>query len=271
MYKTYIIDDMFGISELITEQRYREDLDRFRSLFIYRGMSDSSYKMMPSLQRVCKKKSRDLEPVILSNFTKYAVLEKPSIEQSIWHQMILGQHHGLPTRLLDWSFSPLISMHFALSETSLEKLDQHDCVIWRMDIDELHSLLPEKYQRIMEKEKTTAFSLKMLQEACTCLEEYDDDMKDRAMLIVEPPSIEQRIVSQFSFFSVIPSDMDDIEEFLWKYTNNTVRFIIKKELRWQARDLLDHLNISERIIYPGLDGLSRWLERHYYVKEDHSG
>ena len=61
--------------------------------------------------------------------------------------------------------------------------------------------------------------------------------------------------------------IEDIEEFLNKYTKRTVRFIIKKEIRWQARDLMDQLNISERIIYPGLDGLSRWLQRHYYVKD----
>ena len=40
----------------------------------------------------------------------------------------------------------------------------------------------------------------------------------------------------------------------------------QKELRWQARDLLDQLNISDRIVYPRLDGLSKWLARHYYVK-----
>ena len=38
MYKTHVFDDIFGISALITEQRYRKDLDRFRSLHIYRGM-----------------------------------------------------------------------------------------------------------------------------------------------------------------------------------------------------------------------------------------
>jgi hypothetical protein len=266
MYKTHVIDDIFGVSVLLTEQRYRKDLDRYRSLHVYRGMSNVSYKMMTSLRRVCKEKSQLLEPVILSNFTKYAVLEDPSIETSIWRQMILGQHHGLPTRLLDWSFSPLVSLHFALTESDLDQMDQHDCVVWRMDIDELHGMLPERYQRVMEKESTTAFSLKMLQEACTGPEQYDADMQGKAMLIVEPPSIEQRIVNQFSFFSIIPSGMENIETFLNEYTNKTVRYIIKKEIRWQARDLLDQLNISERIIYPGLDGLSRWLERHYYVK-----
>ena len=42
---------------------------------------------------------------------------------------------------------------------------------------------------------------------------------------------------------------------------------IKKELRWRLRDMLDQLNINERIVYPGLDGLSAWLARYYYVKE----
>ena len=266
MYKTIVIDDIFGISTLITEQRYRNDLDRFRSLHIYRGMSNADYRMMPSLKRVCKEKSQYLEPVILSNFTKYAVLQDPAIENNVWKQMILGQHHGLPTRLLDWSFSPLVAMHFALSELNLENMDKNDCVVWRVDIDELHSMLPEKYQKVMQKENTTIFSLKMLEKACTSTEDYDKDMEDKAMLIVEPPSIDQRIMTQFSFFSIIPSGMHDIESFLKQYTDNTVRYIIKKEIRWQARDLLDQLNISERMVYPGLDGLSKWLERHYYVK-----
>ena len=54
MYKTHVIDDIFGISALITEQRYRKDLDRFRSLHIYRGMPNSDFKMTASLRRICK-------------------------------------------------------------------------------------------------------------------------------------------------------------------------------------------------------------------------
>ena len=60
--------------------------------------------------------------------------------------------------------------------------------------------------------------------------------------------------------------MRDIEGFLDAHTEKTVRYIIKKEIRWQIRDMLDHQNVSERIVYSGLDGLSRWLGRHYYVR-----
>ena len=76
----------------------------------------------------------------------------------------------------------------------------------------------------------------------------------------------QRIINQYSFFSVVPSGIDCVDDFLREHTTNTVRFIIKKELRWDARDLLDQYNVNERMVYPGLDGLTKWLARHYYVK-----
>jgi hypothetical protein len=87
-----------------------------------------------------------------------------------------------------------------------------------------------------------------------------------SMIIIEPPSINARIVNQYSFFSLVPMAMDDIEEFLDRRTENTVKYVIAKELRWRVRDMLDQLNMSERIVYPGLDGLSRWIARHYFVK-----
>ena len=267
MYKTVVIDDMFGISTLLTEQRYRKDLDRYRSIHMYRGMPNADYRIVTSLQRICKGKRAILEPSILANFTKYAALEDPTIESSVWRQMILGQHHGLPTRLLDWSFSPLVGLHFATIEGDMEKLDDHDSVVWRIDVDELHDLLPQKYQEVMQRSRSTVFSIKMLQESCQSLQEYDEDMAGRAMLVVEPPSIEQRIINQFSFFAIVPLDIEDVADFLNRHTDKTVKYIIKKELRWRVRDLLDQLNISERIIYPGLDGLSTWLARHFFVKE----
>ncbi|MBQ3268555.1 MAG: FRG domain-containing protein [Clostridia bacterium] len=266
MINTYVIDDIYGITQLLMEQRYRPDLDRYRSLHIYRGMPNADYSLVTSLRRICKRERKRLEPIILSNFTKYAALEDPSIERSVWRQMVLGQHHGLPTRLLDWSFSPLTSLHFALSEINMDDMDKHDCVVWRIDVHELHELLPEKYQRVMRKEQTTVFSLKMLHEACASPEEYDDDMNGNAMLIIEPPSLEQRIINQYSFFSIVPTGMEDVTAFLDAHTEKTARYVIKKEVRWQVRDLLDQLNISERTVYPGLDGLSSWLARHYYVK-----
>lgn len=91
-------------------------------------------------------------------------------------------------------------------------------------------------------------------------------MKDSSMLLLEPPSIDQRIINQYSYFSIIPSSVEDIEEFLDMKTSNTVKYVIDKDLKWKIRDVLDQMNINERIVFPGLDGISAWIKRHYYVK-----
>lgn len=261
------IETMEQLMELTMEQQYRPDLKRHRDLHIYRGESNADFTLSTSLSRNCKELSSTLEMPMLHNFTKYAVLEEPTIDGNVWKQMIVGQHHGIPTRLLDWSFSPLMALHFAMTETDLDKMDEHDAVVWKIDIHELHARLPEKYQKIMQKYSTTVFSVDMLKEACESLEEYDEDMKENNMLVIEPPSLDRRIISQYSFFSVVPNGMKDIERFLAVNTQKTERYVIDRKLRWQIRDFLDHQNITERVVYPGLDGLSKWLGRHYFVRK----
>lgn len=97
------------------------------------------------------------------------------------------------------------------------------------------------------------------------LSKYDSDMGKQSVVLLEPPSIDQRIINQYSYFSVIPMGIENMEDFLDKYTNNAFKYTIAKELKWELRDMLDQMNISERTIYPGLAGISKWLARHYYV------
>ncbi len=267
MIQTVIIDTLEGLLPLLSEQNYNPNIDRNRSSYLYRGIPDSSFELVTSLRLNCKQQAKNIEPSILRNFTKYAAIEEPSIERSVWNQMIVGQHHGLPTRLLDWSYSPLIGLHFSVTEPDLRDMGCHDCAVWRIDMAELHSMLPAKYQVQRRENKSTVFTVDMLIDVAPTLGQYDHDMGNSSMVIIEPPSIDPRIVNQYSFFSVVPSGMDSIEHFLETNTLHTVKYIIRKEMRWRVRDMLDQLNINERIIYPGLDGLSAWLARYYYVKD----
>jgi len=251
---------------LLADQEFDPQINRNRSSFVYRGMKSSDYKMTTTLARNCKHLQKELEPGILSNFSKYAVLEDPSIEKSIWHLMVAGQHYGLPTRLLDWSHSPLVALHFAVRSSAIEDTDLEDCLVWKIDIPEVHSKLPAKYQKVIEKSQTKVFTLDMLTEAAPSLEDYDSDMNANNMVVFEPSSTDPRIINQYSFFSIVPMGMDNMEDFLNRTTNNSIKYIIDKDLRWRISDMLDSINISERTLFPGMDGLTKWIKRHFYVR-----
>ncbi len=258
------IDDLFP---LLKERPFESEIGRFRSNYVYHGTSNASFKLSTALQRNCKDRQRELEPSILRNFSKYAAFEDPEIESSVWRQLIIGQHHGLPTRLLDWTYSPLIGLHFAVNDQNLAKMDRNDCVLWKIDVAELHALLPENYQEVLRKNQATICTIRMLDSLAPTLEQYDRDMRADSMLIIEPPSIDQRIINQYSYFSIVPHGIADVEDFLKQRTQNTVKYIIDRQIRWEISDMLDQFNITERTIYPDLDGLTKMLARHYFVRE----
>lgn len=256
------VEDVFSVLSTVKEQ---PDIKRFRSPYVYRGLSDVSFKLETSLKRNCDTHQEDLEKCILRNFTKYAsILENPHLFNSEWLQLIIGQHHGLPTRMLDWTCSPLVALHFAVSEDSLGQLDQHDCAIWKINVDEINKLLPTTYQKILKEEQSGMFTTEMLKNIK--LKDYDVDMSDKSFIMLEPPSIDERIVNQYSYFSVTPTGIHDLDQFLADNTNDTVKYIISSDIRWQIRDTLDTMNINERIMFPGYDGICKWLKRHYFCR-----
>ncbi len=259
------INRMEQVQQLLFEQRINEDNKRLRSSFFYRGLGRADYKLMTSLSRNCGDLSGTLEPFLLNNFKKYVSIEDPTIEESDWKAMIVGQHHGLPTRLMDWTHSIPIALHFATTENDFSETDKHDCAVWRFDAKEINMMLPDKYKVSLKERKTFIFSIKELNTVVESIEEYDEDMLGNAFITVEPPSIDQRIVNQYSFFTIMPSKITDLEKFFEDHTNNTVKYIISRNLRWDLRDILDQWNINERMIYPGKDGIAKWLARHYYV------
>ena len=268
MITTKYINTSDGIKDLIFEQTYNAEIDRTRSSYCYRGMRSIDYDLTTSLSRNCKGAYAELEQPMLDSFINYVHIEDPSISQSVWRAMVIGQHYGLPTRLLDWTHSTLVALHFATLEDNLDKLNQRDCVVWRIDLKDLNRNLPAKYQAYLKEKNTFVFSLDGLEAVAKDLKQYDKDMGDQAMVCFEPPSLARRIVNEYSFFSVIPSGITDLEAFLDAHTENTVKYIIDKSLRWELRDILDQLNINERMIHPGTAGIAQWLARHYYVKSE---
>jgi hypothetical protein len=83
----------------------------------------------------------------------------------------------------------------------------------------------------------------------------------------EPPAIDDRIVNQFAYFSVLSNPYLSMDDWLnMPHVSGkveAVKIVIPKELKWEVRDKLDQSNINERVLMTGLDGLCAWLKRHY--------
>ena len=79
--------------------------------------------------------------------------------------------------------------------------------------------------------------------------------------------MDDRIVNQFALFSLSTDPSLRLDTWLANNPGCWRQIIIPAACKWEIRDKLDQANITERVLFPGLDGLSRWLTRHYSPKQ----
>jgi len=253
---TELIEQLFAGS-------WNPDLQRFRSPYAFRGLSSASHKLSNSLLRLTAGQSiNTLELSLLRNFRKYAHAQPAPGIDSIWHWLALGQHHGLPTRLIDWTYSPFVALHFA---TEYPEEYNADGTVWCVNFVEANKLLPRRLKAILEEEQSQTFTIDMLAQFQS-LKAFDSLAHDPFVVFIEPPSLDTRILNQFALFSLMPDAGSHLDTWLEEHPLLCRRVTVPAELKWEVRDKLDQANINERTLFPGLDGLSRWLERYYTPK-----
>lgn len=246
------------LNDQLYDASYYEQIGRIRSPHVFRGVSCATYPLTTSLHRLGGDFAR-MEQHLLRNFRKYAPREYRASD-SVWNWLALGQHHGLPTRLLDWTFSPQVAMHFATAR--LEQFAR-DGVIWMVDFGAVHARLPAPLLAEMEAESANVFTVEMLQRRSQTLEQFDALDGEPFALFFEPPSLDERIVNQYAAFAVMSRPEATMGEWLAAHPELYRRIVIPAELKWEIRDKLDQANVTERVLFPGLDGLSAWLRRYY--------
>ena len=253
------IKSWIELQEAIFAESWRPRIQRHRSSFVFRGVPRVSHTLDTSLQTggfVAHEKH------LLTSFRKYAV-ESAVHGDSLWNWLSLAKHHGLPTRLLDWSYSPYVAMHFATA--NFNEFD-HDGAIWCVDYQKTNEMLPPPLQSMLKHDNANIFTTEMINRIAGTLEEFDALGGD-FVCFFEPPSLDERIVNQFALFSLPSSAKLSLEELLKHRESTYRRIIIPAELKWEVRDKLDQANITERVLFPGLDGLSQWLKRYFTTRK----
>ena len=245
------------LTEQVYEGSWEAGIARFRPNTAFRGLSDAGYALKSGLVRLGGASER-LEGHLLRNFRKYA--RRDSAPDSIWDWMALGQHHGLPTRLIDWTYSPYVAMHFATAK--LEDFGT-DGVIWAVDFAKANELIPDLLKHVLREEGSYTFTVDMLNAVAKTPAEFDRLAAEPFVVFFEPPSLDDRIVNQFALFSLMSSASGALDDWLIRHPELCRRIIIPAAAKWEVRDKLDQANITERVLLPGLDGLSSWLKRYY--------
>ncbi len=223
--------------------------DKFGITPWWRGQACSTpWKLVPLIYR--KKTTRDHEISLAAQFklkaqTRHSACP-PQEDDAGW--LFLMQHYRLPTRLLDWSESPLIALYFAVRERmdkpgSLFVLDP--MALNQNQIDEDAICSPTYYKA------KPLFNAALANEA----------PNDPHILAVAANQVDSRMLAQAAQFTIhgvpIPLDcLDNSEKFL-------IQFEIPATAKQNLRDELFAIGIRESFIFPDLEHLTHELEERY--------
>jgi type I restriction enzyme M protein len=187
---------------------------------IFRGVSDASFGLVPKVGRLSNY-SPALERDMLLLFKQHGCAFLERDPPNDWDWLAISQHHGLPTRLLDWTYSPLVAAYFAVEERS-----HHDGAIYAMDAT---MVLDTKAHR-------------------------NPLARSSGIDVFQPDHRTQRIAAQSGIFTIhwAPRVAIPRRKLLMKLT-------IPASLKTEFKDSLYKYGVHAGALFPDLDGQARFL------------
>lgn len=187
-----------SVAEFLEALKVRKG--RANSLLWYRGHADKTWKLLPGYQRLKKPQP---ESVLMSKFKQNANLLLDHRPRSNFEWLFLMQHYGVPTRLLDWTESPLVALYFAAAAQG-----KKPGAVWVLDpikLNQSTKARPEDYKFVpaFEDEK---------------VKDYDTlSVESKPELGIEPMAVmatrnNARIQAQLGVFTISHHAKKDIED-----------------------------------------------------------
>lgn len=205
---------------------------------LYRGVTDIGHELIPSLGRFLKfyqSNGSDLKGLLaqerfaldLFRTRALAYRQRPFVDD--WELIAVAQHHGLPTRLLDWTQSPLVALYFAACRYEENPKDVAVYAMPANDIDDLRDM------------------------------KSPDPLNIDRYVLFDPPHTTARITAQHGMFIAHPHPQ-------LAYTHRELLKIrIPGSEKSKVKRALQALGISAHTILPDLDGIAQSIA---YLKFD---
>lgn len=262
------------LSSIREDRKTREDCKRG---WIYRGILDN-WSFQTTLERVCRvdeSRPHKVEPCVIREFQRKFHHIAPEINvprdaDTMWWLSVM-QHHGAPTRLLDWTYSPYIAAYFALEckfnelsnapkQLKMKREGQSRAAIWAIRGDWLLNKGKEfikdedEFKRIKESEPKS-------------LDRFFEQVKQKpfvhqanTLYLSKRLSIQQGV---FLFATDIIRPFEDNLKSMegWNSDNpsNIKKYVISNDCVLTALDELHAMNVNRTSLFPGLDGFANSL------------
>lgn len=239
--------------------------------FVYRGQADSSWKLAPSLERILgegwsAEKVQKFEDFSIQQFkSKFHLYDRENGQpESKLAWLSVMQHHGVPTRLLDFTESPYVALYFAME--AYDPMHKRDLALYAID----YSSILEKSICYLKTENS------LFKETRATVVENQDEIFDKVIdkfsypivWIAEPRILNARLDKQAGSFLLSGDRSIRLENVLSSslYAScDTFKHIISADLYEAIFALLRKMNITSKSLYGDLDGLARSIRMQLQV------
>lgn len=194
---------------------------------IYRGVSKVAYTLIPKLGRETNHRYAEVyeyESAIIKQFQRWATPHLIKSPSNAWEWIAIAQHHGLPTRLLDWTRNPMVALFFSIQS-------EYDCdsVVYVLNSEQFNSNI-----------------------------QFDDFAPSDCteVMLFEPSHINPRIIAQNGLFTVhdnVTQPLDSTDGL------EIVQVVIKAACKKQLKRELNTYGVNKATLFPGMDGIADYL------------
>lgn len=230
------MEDGYRIYDVASFREFQEIIlnistDQF---MLYRGQTLDK-KLLPKIARYNLPDVEETEREMLEDFQRRSLHLIDYQPGNSWDWLALAQHHGMATRLLDWTENPLIALWFSMSP-KLEDMNVDYSVVWGFNA-------PKEDIVISTDDK--------------------DPFKGRTTKIFKPNHITKRISAQFGWFTIHKSNTD--REFVpfeknEEYSKRIFKVRVDSKCFKECKARLHNFGINSASMYPDIDGLAKHVE-----------